>query len=90
MAEEVLGVPPEQFGKALAGEGVSVGGNWIGKPLQQFEALAQQITYGSSHCPFDCPRASGEVRYYEGMCPNAELALKQLRTLPMNENFSGR
>ena len=85
--EAVLGVSPAEFGQAVAAEGVPVGGAWIGKPLYLFEALAEQITYGSSHCPFDCPRASAQVRYYEGMCPNAELALKQLRTLPLNENY---
>jgi dTDP-4-amino-4,6-dideoxygalactose transaminase len=86
--EQALGISPEEFGRAVAAEGVPVGGAWIGKPLYMFEALAEQITYGSSHCPFDCPRASGQVRYYEGMCPTAELALKQLRTLPLNENYS--
>jgi perosamine synthetase len=86
--EQVLGITAEQFGKAVSAEGIPIGGNWIGKPLYQFEALTDQVTYGSSHCPFDCPRSSGQVRYYEGLCPNAELALKQLRVVMLNENYT--
>lgn len=83
--EKVLGISPENFAKAVAAEGIPIGGNWIGKPLYLFEALAEQITYGSSHYPFD-PSRQGEYR--EGLCPNAELAMKQLQVIGLNENWT--
>lgn len=86
--EEVLGVSPDKFAEAVRAEGVPMGGAWIGKPLYLFEALAEQITYGSSHCPFDCPHHGKKVEYKEGLCPNAELAMKQLRTIGLNERWS--
>jgi dTDP-4-amino-4,6-dideoxygalactose transaminase len=88
---QVLGVTPARFAELLQAEGIPAGGNWIGKPLYMFEALAQQITYGSSHCPFTCPmRRTEPIQYYEGMCPNAELALQQLVTISFHEGWTER
>jgi perosamine synthetase len=87
----VLNVPPGRFAELLQAEGIPAGGAWIGKPLYLFEALAQQITYGASHCPFTCPwRGEEAVVYREGMCPNAETALRQLVTIPLHEGWSER
>lgn len=85
---EVLGVTPARFGELLQAEGIPAGGNWIGKPLYLFESLAEQITYGSSHCPFTCPLRDEPVEYYEGMCPNAELALRQLVCIHLHEGWT--
>jgi dTDP-4-amino-4,6-dideoxygalactose transaminase len=88
---DVLGVSPARFGELLAAEGIPAGGAWIGKPLYLFEALAEQITYGSSHCPFTCPlRGDSPVEYFEGLCPNAELAFKQLVTVGFHEGWTER
>lgn len=89
--EEVLGVTPARFGELLAAEGIPTGGAWLGKPLYLFEALAEQITYGSSHCPFTCPCYKGApVQYYEGLCPNAELGFRQLVCIPLHEGWTER
>ncbi|MGD9519242.1 MAG: DegT/DnrJ/EryC1/StrS family aminotransferase, partial [Armatimonadota bacterium] len=86
---EVLGVTPARFAELLQAEGIPAGGNWIGKPLYLFESLAEQITYGSSHCPFTCFKRDGApVEYREGLCPRAELALKQLVTIPLHEGWT--
>lgn len=86
--EAVLGVTPEAFGEAVQAEGVPMGGNWIGKPLYLYEALAEKITYGRSHFPFDSPYVSHPVHYGPGLCPQAERAMAQLRTLPINERYT--
>jgi len=88
--EEVAGVSPEQFAEAVSAEGVPMGGNWIGKCLYMFESMREKIAYGSSHCPFDCPAYGKDIEYAEGLCPNAERALRQLRTLPLHEEMGER
>jgi dTDP-4-amino-4,6-dideoxygalactose transaminase len=86
--EEVLGVTPQAFAQAVAAEGVPVGGNWIGKPLYLFEALRDQITFGSSSFPFRSGYAGREVRYAPGLCPRAEQYLAQLRTIGLHERYT--
>lgn len=86
--KKILGISAEEFGKALSAEGAPVFGNWIGKPLYLYESLANQIAYGSSHCPFDCPHASRKIEYKKGLCPNAELALDQLQALYLYETYT--
>jgi dTDP-4-amino-4,6-dideoxygalactose transaminase len=88
--EDVLGVSPDDFAEAVRAEGVPMGGNWIGKPLYLFESLSEQITYGSSHYPFASLYASRQVEYGPGLCPKAEAAMAQLRTLSIHERFSDR
>ena len=86
--EDVLGVSPDAFGKAVTAEGVPMGGNWIGQVLYRFESLAHQITYGRSHCPFDCARRDKPVAYEPGLCPTAEKILAQLCTITPNERWT--
>ncbi len=85
--EEALGVTPDEFSEAVQAEGIPLGGAWIGKPLYMFEALADRIAYGTSDYPFDVARDK-PVEYHEGLCPVAELALRQLRTISINERFT--
>ena len=83
-----LGVMPASFAEALKAEGIPGGGNWIGQPLYLFEALAEQITYGRSRFPFVSPYTSRPIHYGPGLCPQAEQAMAQLRTLPINERYT--
>jgi len=86
--EEVAGFSPEQFSEAVSKEGIPVGGNWLGKCLYQFESMTEKITFGSSHWPFDCFPHGKQMEYGDGLCPNAERIMKELRTLPINESFT--
>jgi dTDP-4-amino-4,6-dideoxygalactose transaminase len=86
--KETLKVSPEEFVRALSAEGIPAGLGYIRKPLYLFRILKDQVTYGSSHCPFDCPRYNKKVVYKEGDCPNAEKILKELITLPINEFYT--
>jgi len=86
--EEKAGVSPDKFCEALRAEGVGIGGPWPGKPLYMFESMTEKITFGSSHCPFDHYAADRKIEYGEGLCPVAELAEKQLRSIGINEHYS--
>lgn len=86
--EARLGVTTSTFREALAAEGIPVEGNWIGKPLYLFTALAKQITYGRSRFPFNSPYVSRSVTYEPGLCPNAERAMSQLCTIYLHEQYA--
>ncbi|MBC7288022.1 MAG: DegT/DnrJ/EryC1/StrS family aminotransferase, partial [Armatimonadetes bacterium] len=85
--EEALGMTKERFAAAVQAEGLPCAAGYIGKPIFLYEALRNQRVYGTSHCPFDCPRRAGvrPVVYDEGVCPEAERALNQMVTLPISE-----
>jgi len=86
--EEEFGMDRKRFVEALNAEGVP---SWIwlaGKPLYAFDALGKQITFGTSHHPFDCARASRRVEYGPGLCRNAEQALRELVVLTVHEFYS--
>ncbi|MEM1506892.1 MAG: DegT/DnrJ/EryC1/StrS family aminotransferase [Candidatus Bathyarchaeia archaeon] len=85
---EVLKVSPEEFARALSAEGVPASFGYIRKPLYLFRVLKDQVTYGSSRCPFDCPRYGKRIEYKEGDCPNAEKFLRELITIPINEFYN--
>jgi dTDP-4-amino-4,6-dideoxygalactose transaminase len=86
--QEALGVSPEDFVKALNAEGIPASYGYIRKPLYLFRVLKEQVTYGSSHCPFDCRFNGRRIEYKEGDCPNTERALKEIIILPCNEFFT--
>jgi len=82
--EEAMGVEPGSFGEALAAEGIPTG-KWLGMPLYAFEALRDKIAFGTSKYPWAFTERGMQMEYPPGLCPNAELALKQVQTLPVNE-----
>ncbi len=85
--DEKLGISRERFVAALNAEGVSAG-TWLGQALYSFPVLSEQLTFGKSHHPFDCPSASRKVEYGPGLCPNAEKSLRELAILTVNEFYS--
>ena len=76
VVEEELGATRDEFREALAAEGIKTD-VWIGKPLYLYDALAEQVSFGDSHWPFQ-GAGNDQARYEPGHCPNAELALQQL------------
>lgn len=82
--EEAMGIEPGAFGNALTAEGIPTG-KWLGKPLYMFEALKDKIAFGTSKYPWAFTERGLAMEYEEGLCPNAELAAKQLQTVPVNE-----
>jgi perosamine synthetase len=85
--EEELGMTKERFAEAVRAEGLPCSAGYIGKPIFLYEALRQQRIYGTSHCPFDCPKygSAHVIRYEEGVCPETERALDEMVTVPISE-----
>ena len=82
------GEQAKNFAQALNAEGVGTGIGYTGKPIFICsEAMHSKITYGTSHCPFDCPKADAKIDYNEELCPIACRELPMLLTLSINENF---
>ena len=80
----VLGAERVDFMRALQAEGV-VSHTWMGQPLYMYRSLAEKVTYGDSHYPFD---ARPDVEYGEGLCPNAENVCRTRVVIGLHEGWS--
>ncbi len=83
-----LGVSADEFAKAIRAEGVPAGAGYIGKPIYMATWLRKHRAYGDTECPWGCPLYGRDVKYHEGLCPNAEEALKRLIVITWNEHYS--
>ena len=86
--EAETGVHPRKFAEAVRAEGVACGYQYIGKPIFLYEALRRKRIYGTSDYPFSLQDPAASVRYEEGECPNTELALNEMLTVPLHESWS--
>ncbi|MGB9619793.1 MAG: DegT/DnrJ/EryC1/StrS family aminotransferase, partial [Armatimonadota bacterium] len=86
--ENVVPVSPVDFARALAAEGIGAGHGYIGKPIYMSPALQEPATYGSSKCPYSCPRYGKELTYRPDDCPNTLEILRKMITIPCNEFFT--
>lgn len=82
------GVPTEQFAAAVRAEGISCGYQYIGKPIFLYESLRRKRIYGTSNYPFSLQDPAHAVRYEPGECPTCELALDEMLTVPLHEEFT--
>lgn len=81
----------DEFAKALSAEGLPAASGYIPKPVYLYDVLRKKKTYGDSHFPFGCPPfrdPEDEIEYREGLCPNAEEALREMVLIPFNEFWS--
>jgi len=83
-----LGTTREEFAKAMVAEGGPGGGAWIGKPLYQFEALAERKAFGTSQLPWVGLDRLEPPPYTPGLCPNAEKTFEQLYSFSLTELFT--
>jgi len=86
--QQILKTTPEEFTKAISGEGIPASHGYIKLPLYMFPILRDKRTYGNSHCPFECPIHGRDIEYKEGLCPTTEDILRRIITLPMRECFT--
>ncbi len=86
--EARLGISPQEFAKAVGAEGVGVGVGYIGVPSYMWGPIREGITYGKSHCPFDCPKASRRVEYRLEDCPNTVEILRTICIIGWNEGLT--
>ncbi|MGQ9630555.1 MAG: DegT/DnrJ/EryC1/StrS family aminotransferase [bacterium] len=85
--EELLGVSPPKFQEALNAEGIPFHVGYIPNPIFSYPVLRDKRTYGSSHCPFDCPRGR-DVEYREEEYPNTLRALEKVFVMSWNEGMA--
>jgi perosamine synthetase len=82
-------VPAAEFARALTAEGVPAGAGYIQQPIYMCaEALANKVTFGTSHVPFIPAFTDRTIEYGPGLCPRTEEALAHMVTIGINENFS--
>jgi len=77
-----------EIAEALRAEGIPASAGYIGIPLYKTLVFTERRGYGGTCCPWCCPMYDGDVKYGEGLCPEAERILSQLVTLPCNEYFT--
>lgn len=76
IVEEELGATRDRFREALAAEGIKTD-VWIGKPLYLYDALAKQVSFGTSQWPFK-GAGNDQPAPQPGLCPHAETVMSQL------------
>lgn len=79
---KILGSDMLNFALALAAEGIYdtkyiSTTRWM-IPQHMQPVFLNKEGYGGTKCPFDCPLYEGDVEYFEGMCPEAERACKEV------------
>ena len=83
-----LKVSLQEFAEALRAEGVPCWTGYIGIPLYLTKLFRERRTFAKSRFPLaDNPLYGRDVEYREGLCPRAELVLKQLIVIPWNELY---
>ena len=85
---ESLALTIDEFGARLEEHGVPAIPGYTGKPVYMFDVLRLKKMYADTGCPFKCQFYGKDVEYKEGLCPQAEEALKKMLVLPWNENYS--
>lgn len=68
---DLTGVSRAKFAAALRAEGVQVGEGYV-EPIYLLPLYQQQVVYGYSGCPFNCPHYTGTINYEKGICPISE------------------
>ncbi len=82
------GIDIELFAKEMIKSHFWSAPGYTGKPIYLCsESLTAKKTYGNSQFPFNSTFASKKYEYVEGLCPKAEMTLKQLVTMPWDESW---
>lgn len=82
----VRGVSAEDVAAEMIRQKVWVSAGYTGKPIYLCsESLTAKKTFGLSQWPFTC-NADTTYEYQEGLCPNAEDALKHVVCIPLDES----
>jgi len=68
---------------ALKMEGLECWAGYTKVPIYMYNVLTIPYTYGRSGYPL----ANAEVKYGQGLCPNAEKDLKEMIVLPISERY---
>jgi len=84
--QDLLGVTTAEFLKALRAEGIPFRSGYAGGIITKHPVIRDRITYGSTHCPYDCPRA----RKYKDpeSLPGADWATENVCVMSWNEGIT--
>jgi dTDP-4-amino-4,6-dideoxygalactose transaminase len=85
--EDLLGASKD-FEKALKAEGIPFRLGYIANPVFSYEMIRERRTYGTSRCPWDCPRARKNIEYKEEDYPNTMRALEKVFVMSWNEGIT--
>lgn len=88
LTEAEAGMSPRRFADCMRAEGVPCGVHYIGKPIFLYDSLRTKQVYGTSHYPWSLQDPAHAVRYEEGECPNTELVLNEMITIPLHEKYT--
>ncbi len=77
-----------ELAQAIRAEGISVDPGYLPFPIYGYDMIRKKKTYGTSQCPFSCPKYGREIEYPEGLCPKAEESCKQTLVMSWNEKFT--
>jgi dTDP-4-amino-4,6-dideoxygalactose transaminase len=87
---QVIATSVFEFGEALQAEGIPCLPGYTREPMYMYPVFQNKRFYGASRCPYDCNLYDGELRYYRGLCPNAERALSDVLVLPWNSRLTNQ
>ena len=75
----------DDLSQAFAHEGVGFGAGYTRTPIYEYDVLKNRRFFGESAYPLLDPASGRDVRYYTGMCPEAEGILKRMLVRHVNE-----
>lgn len=81
-------VPVLKLALAIRAEGIPIDPGYLPFPIYGYDMIRKKRTYGTSECPFGCPKYGREIEYSEGLCPKAEASCKQSLAMSWNERFT--
>lgn len=76
--EEVPGVSRTQYIRALAAEGVPIGGSYVGTPIHLRRTFQKKEWWLGGGYPWAASERTQEITYHEGDCPVAERRCAEL------------
>jgi len=76
--------------RAIRGEGITIDPGYLAFPIYAYDMIRKKRTYGTSECPFSCPRYGKKMEYPDGLCPKAEEACRDTLVMSWNERFTRR
>ena len=86
--EELLKVSSRDFQNALNAEGIPFHVGYIPNPIFSYEVIKSRKTYGTSHCPWDCPQARQNIQYKKEDYPNTMKAIEKVFVMNWNEGIT--
>jgi Predicted pyridoxal phosphate-dependent enzyme apparently involved in regulation of cell wall biogenesis len=86
--EKEARVSRDEFSHALNAEGIDNSAGYIPSCVYEYDIFLNKNVYPGTDCPFGCKLYGKDIKYYKGLCRNAEEILKTVIKIPVNEFFN--